>query len=84
MAMWLGGPCENWYLGGFAANLRTKTLDFRGFDSSRILNSRGGILMSIGNIPEVLSSQNWYLGGCLLLRLLVDVCVWFVCIVCYV
>ena len=29
-----------------AANLRTKTLDFRGFDSSRILLLRGGTLMS--------------------------------------
>ena len=31
-----------------AANLPTKTLDFRGFDSSRILSLRGGVLMSIG------------------------------------
>ena len=37
------------------ANLRTKILDFRGFDSSRILILRGGILMSIGDFPEVLS-----------------------------
>ena len=29
------------------ANLRTKILDFRGFDSSRILNLRGGILMYV-------------------------------------
>ena len=36
-------------------NLRTKILDFRGFDSSRILIVRGGILMSIGNFPESLS-----------------------------
>ena len=28
------------------ANLRTKILDFRGFDSSTILILRGGILMS--------------------------------------
>ena len=34
------------------ANLRTKILDFRGFDSSIILMSRGGILMSIGHFPE--------------------------------
>ena len=27
--------------------------DFRGFDSSRILISRGGILMSTGNFPEI-------------------------------
>ena len=38
------------------ANLRAKILDFRGFDSSRILSSRGGILMSIGNFREM-SSQ---------------------------
>ena len=37
-----------------AANLRTKILDFRGFDSSRILILRGGILMSIGNISEIM------------------------------
>ena len=37
------------------ANLRTKILDFRGFDSSRILILRGGILMSIGSLPESLS-----------------------------
>ena len=30
------------------ANLRAKILDFGGFDSSGVLNSRGGILMSIG------------------------------------
>ena len=32
----------------------TKILDFRGFDSSRILSSRGGILMSTWNFPESL------------------------------
>ena len=37
------------------ANLRTKILDFRGFDSGRILILRGGILMSIGDFPESLS-----------------------------
>ena len=36
------------------ANLRTKILDFRWFDSSRILHLRGAILMSIGNLPEFL------------------------------
>ena len=40
-----------------AANLRTKILDFRGFYSSIILNLRGGIPMSIGLSPEVLSQQ---------------------------
>ena len=39
------------------ANLRTKILDFRGFDSSRILVSRGGIFMSTGNFPESLSQK---------------------------
>ena len=37
------------------ANLRTKTLGFRGFDSSTILILRGGILMSIGFFLESLS-----------------------------
>ena len=39
------------------ANLCTKILDFRGFDSSIILISRGGILMSIGAFPEMLSQR---------------------------
>ena len=39
------------------ANLRTKTLDFRGFDSHIILSLSGGILMSIGNFPEMLSQR---------------------------
>ena len=30
---------------------------FRGFDSSIVLISRGGILMSMGNSPESLSQQ---------------------------
>ena len=38
-----------------AASLRTKILDFRGFDSGIILNLRGIILMSIRNFPESLS-----------------------------
>ena len=42
---------------GSTANLRTKILDFRGIDSSRILIVRGGILKSIGNFPERLSQQ---------------------------
>ena len=37
------------------ANLGTKILDFRGFDSSIILIFRGGILMSIRNFPYNLS-----------------------------
>ena len=38
-----------------AANLRTRTLDFRGFDSGRILILRGGIPRPVGNFPERLS-----------------------------
>ena len=41
--------------GSRMANLRTKILDFRRFDSSIISNVRGGILMSTGNSPESLS-----------------------------
>ena len=37
------------------ANLRTKIMDFRGFDPSIILMLRGGILMSTWNSPEMLS-----------------------------
>ena len=36
-------------------NLPISIVDFRGFDSSRILNLRGGILRPIGNFPEILS-----------------------------
>ena len=39
----------------FAASLHTTILDFRGFDSNRILISRCGILMSTGNSVEILS-----------------------------
>ena len=38
-------------------NLRSKILDSGGFDSSRILMLRGGILMSMGNFPECLSQS---------------------------
>ena len=38
-------------------NLRTKVLDFGGFDSSRILISRGGIPRPLGNFRESLSQQ---------------------------
>ena len=37
------------------ANLRTKTLDFRGFHSSILLILRGGILRPKGDFPESLS-----------------------------
>ena len=39
------------------ANLRTKNLDFRGFDSSIILILRGGILRSVRIFLESLSQQ---------------------------
>ena len=39
----------------FRRPFSTKILDFRGFDSSRILTLRGGILVSIGDVPESLS-----------------------------
>ena len=54
------GPAQ-----GCTANLHTKILDFRGFGSSRIVKFRGGILMSIGNIPEILSQR--ILAGIILL-----------------
>ena len=38
-------------------SLITKILECRGFDSSRILISRRGIFMSLGNFPEVLSQR---------------------------
>ena len=40
-----------------AANLRTKILDFRGFDPSRISILRSGFLMSIGNSPAILNRR---------------------------
>ena len=49
-----GGSCNPW---ASTANLRTKILDFRGFYSSRIFNLRGGNLLSIGNLPEILSQR---------------------------
>ena len=39
----------------YTPNLPTNIVDFRGFDSSIVLIQRGGILMSIGNLPESLS-----------------------------
>ena len=39
------------------ANLLTKIMDFRGFDSSRVLVLWGGVLMSMGNSPEMLSRR---------------------------
>ena len=51
------GPAEHGEgsRGMFTANLRTKILDLRGFDLSRILTLRCGIRMSLGNFPEILS-----------------------------
>ena len=40
---------------GATANLRTEIMDFRGFDSSRILMLRVGIPRPIGDFPESLS-----------------------------
>ena len=58
--------CMAW--GTATANLRTKILDFGGFDSSRILILRGGILMSMGNSPGI-SSQGILVGTILVGRL---------------
>ena len=46
-----------YYLKQTTANLRIEILDFRGFDSSRVLILRGGSLTPIGNSPELLSQQ---------------------------
>ena len=43
------GP-RTWAVKG---NPRAKNLDFRGFESSRLLMFRGGISRSIGNVPEI-------------------------------
>ena len=59
-------PAKDWSYG--QSPYFTKILDFRGFDSSRILILRGGILMSIGNFPEVFS-QRILVGSILLRRL---------------
>ena len=40
------------------ANLRTKILDFRGFDSNGVLILRGGILKSIGSFPQNVESTH--------------------------
>ena len=52
----------------YAQSPYTNIVDFRGFDSSTILALRGGILMSIGDFPEVLS-QTMLLGTMLVGRL---------------
>ena len=53
---------------GSTANLPTNIVDFRGFDSSIMLISRGGILMSIGDLPES-SGQAMLVGIMLVGRL---------------
>ena len=40
-----------------AANLRTRILDFGGFDSSRILSLRGGIPTSMGSFLGILGQR---------------------------
>ena len=55
--------------GACTANLRTNIMGFRGFDSSTILILRGGILASVGILPEFLrqailaSRDNATVGG---------------------
>ena len=44
-----------WLVARPTANLRTEILDFRGSDSSRVSIFRGGMLMPIGNLPEMSS-----------------------------
>ena len=39
------------------ANLRTKILDFTGFDAIRILMVTGGMFMSVDNFLKVVSQQ---------------------------
>ena len=55
---WGAGRTLRRPLSRHAPNLPTKILDFRGFDSSIILDLRGGILMSIGEFPGNLESMN--------------------------
>ena len=55
------------------ANLSTKTLDFRGSDSSIVLIVRGGILRSTGNSSESLS-QAILVGIILVGRLGIPAC----------
>ena len=53
-------------------NLPTNIVGFRGFDSITILIQRGGIVMSIGNLPESLSRA--MLVGTMLVERLGVVC----------
>ena len=47
-----------YYYTSHTANRRTKTLDFRGFDSSRILSLRGEFPRPIGECPGKFGSTN--------------------------
>ena len=55
--LWISVPIDLVHFHASTANLRTKILDFRWFDSSGILLSRGGILRSVGTFPEDPSQQ---------------------------
>ena len=59
-----GGQLET----SHTANLRTKTPDFRGFDSSIIISLSGGIPRSTGILPEI-QSQAILVGIILVVRL---------------
>ena len=48
------GPTRGRRTVNITANLRTTSLDFRGFDSSVFLILRGGIPRPVGNLPESL------------------------------
>ena len=58
--------CQSAQIG--TPDLPTNIVDFRGFDSSTILNSRGGIPRFIGDFPESLS-QAMLVGTMLVGRL---------------
>ena len=55
MACWGRSASEESANQDYWPSSETKTLDFRGFDAYIILILRGGILMSIGKCPEMLS-----------------------------
>ena len=58
MLIWKRLPrAQTQHMSEGTANLRTKIIDFRGFDSSIIIISRAGFLMSIVNFLEVLSQR---------------------------
>ena len=59
------------------ANLRTKIVDFRGFDSSIMLILRGGISRPIGDFPETLR-QSMLVGIMLVWKLGVGATFWWI------